>query len=108
MGVLVAVFNIASGIGIVNVYSVLIFETILQMKGSGAKLTAKQDMYFIGLSNFIGAILSYYSVSIFSRRTVFVGGHFFMGVLLFLTGYYIHIKQAELVLLSLSSYCIVF
>lgn len=35
----------------------------------------------------IGAMLSYFTVSYFSRRVLFIGGHFIMGVLMFLTGY---------------------
>jgi hypothetical protein len=52
-------------------------------------MTAKEDAYFLGLAGLIGAILSFYSVAIFSRRTLFIGGHFFMGVLLLMSAYFI-------------------
>ena len=53
-------------------------------------------------------MLSYYSIAIFSRRAIFIGGHFMMGALLMLTGYFIQQKQAELVLLTLSSHIIIY
>jgi len=92
MAIFVSVFNILSGISIVTVYAIIIFEKLLNQKGSAARLTSKQDSYFVGFASLMGAILSYYSVAIFSRRAIFIGGHFFMGVLLVMSGYYIHIK----------------
>jgi hypothetical protein len=111
MGIFVSVFNILSGISIVTVYAIIIFEKLLnngQTKGRAARLTSKQDSYFVGFASLTGAILSYYSVAIFSRRAIFIGGHFFMGVLLGMSGYYIHIDQPELVLLSFCSFVIVY
>lgn len=111
MGILVAVFNVLSGISIITVYAIIIFEKLLnngQLKGRSVRLTSKQDSYFVGFASLLGAILSYYSVAIFSRRSIFIGGHFFMGVLLIMSGYYIHINQPELVLLSFCTFVVVY
>ena len=78
------------------------------MKGKNVRLTSKQDSYFVGFASLLGAILSYYSVAIFSRRSIFIGGHFFMGVLMIMSGYYIHINQPELVLLSFCTFVVVY
>ena len=107
MCLIVSLFNNLSGIGIINIYATYIFETILK-RGAVSKLTAKQDTYFIGGATLLGAMLSYYSIAIFSRRAIFIGGHFMMGALLMLTGYFIQQKQAELVLLTLSCHIIIY
>jgi len=62
----------------------------------------------VGFASLLGAILSYYSIAIFSRRAVFIGGHFFMGVLLVMSGYYIRINQPELVLLSFCTFVVIY
>lgn len=77
-------------------------------RGAISKLSAKEDTYFIGGATFLGAILSYYSIAIFSRRTIFIGGHFFMAALCTLTGYFIRQKQVELVLLAVCSHIVVY
>lgn len=107
ISIVTAIFNNLSGIGIINIFATYIFETILK-KGAVAKLTAKQDVYFIGGATLLGSVLSYYSIAIFSRRAIFIGGHFFMAVLHFATGYWVHKKQAELVLLSMCTLIIVY
>lgn len=91
MCIAVALFNNFSGISIINIYATYIFESILK-QGVISKLSARQDTYFIGGATLLGSTLSYYSIAIFSRRAIFIGGHFYMGVLLFLTGYFISIK----------------
>lgn len=111
MAIWVSVFNILSGVSIVTVYAIIIFEKLLnggQFKGKAARLTSKQDSYFVGFASLTGAILSYYSIAIFSRRAIFIGGHFFMGVLLVMSGYYIHINQPELVLLTFCSFVVIY
>ena len=54
--------------------------------------TLKQQVYYIGGAAFVGSVLSYYSVMLFSRKALFVGGHFVMGLLFFLEVYFIQIK----------------
>lgn len=69
-------------------YSTAIFEDI-NILGSRSRFDIKTENNFIGYCACIGAILSYYSVAFFKRKTLFVGGHFIMGALLFMSGYYI-------------------
>lgn len=107
MAIVIAFFNNMSGIGVVNIYCITIFDA-LQRKGAISRLTAIEDSYYIGLSGFVGAVLSYYTVSLLSRRAVFIGGHLCMAVLLFATAYFVQIRQAELVLLTMSSFVVVF
>ena len=107
MCIAVAIFNNLAGIGIINIFATQIFDTILR-RGAHSKLSAKQDTYFIGGAAFLGSILSYIVISTFSRRTIFIGCHFFMGALLMLTGYFIRIMQVELVLLTICSHIVVY
>lgn len=111
MAILISIFNILSGISIVTVYAIIIFEKLLQPGQSNkkaARLTSKQDSYFVGFASVLGAILSYYSIAIFTRRAIFIGGHFFMGVLLIMSGYYIKINQPELVLLGFCTFVVIY
>ena len=89
LSVFLAAFNNLSGIGIISIYATSIFESILSNHKDKSRMTAKEDAYFLGLAGLIGAILSFYSVAIFSRRKLFIGGHFFMGVLLLMSAYFI-------------------
>ena len=102
-----ALFNNLTGIGIINIYSTAIFETILR-SGAPSKLTIKQDNTFIGYAGVAGAIFSFWTVQYFSRRAIFVGGHFFMAVFLFLSGYYIDTKKSEFTLINVCAFIICF
>jgi hypothetical protein len=84
----IALFNNFTGQSLICIYSTNIFEDI-NMLGSHSRFDIKTENNFIGYSACIGAILSYYSVAFFKRKTLFVGGHFIMGALLLMSGYYI-------------------
>lgn len=103
----IAVFNNMSGIGIINIFSTAIFENI-KLKGAQSALTVKQENYLIGLSGLVGAILSFWSCTLFTRRTVFIGGHALMSFLLFMVAYFIDIKYSDGVLMSLCVFIIVY
>lgn len=103
----IAVFNNMSGIGIINIFSTAIFENI-KLKGAQSALTVKQENYLIGLSGLVGAILSFWSCTYFTRRQVFIGGHAFMSILLFMVAYFIDIKYSDGVLMSLCVFIIVY
>ena len=76
--------------------------------GSRSKFDIKMENNFIGYAACVGAILSYYSVAWFKRKTLFVGGHFVMGALLLMSGYYITQLKHDLVLLCVCTYIIIF
>lgn len=107
VSIFVAFFNQWSGIGIVSVYCIAIFEDIHKL-GAPSRLNEKQESQCIGLSCLIGSILSYFTVGLFSRRAIFMGGHFFMGIFLFIIGYLIRIRQAESALLFICLFILAF
>ena len=107
MAILIAIFNNMSGIGIVSIYAISIFDNIAK-QGGASHFSALQDSYFVSLSGVIGAMLSYYTVALFSRRAIFIGGHFLMAVCLFAAAFFIQKKQADLVLLFTCSFIIIF
>lgn len=88
-------------------YSTAIFEDVTIM-GSKSRFDVKTENNFLGYAAVIGAILSYYSVSFFKRKTLFVGGHFIMGALLLMSGYYIHTLKHDLCLLCILIYIMIF
>jgi len=102
-----ALFNNLTGIGIIGIYSTAIFETISR-SGATSRLTIKQDNTYIGYAGVVGALISLWTVSYFSRRAIFVGGHFFMGIFLLLSGYFIDAKKSEFTLLNVCLFIIAF
>ena len=50
-----------SGINVVNVYALTIFENIQKQTGDTKSLTPAQNVNFIGISNLVGALLSVYT-----------------------------------------------
>ena len=103
----IALFNNFTGQSLICIYSTNIFENINNM-GSRSKFDIKMENNFIGYAACVGAILSYYSVAFFKRKTLFVGGHFIMGALLLMSGYYITQLKHDLVLLCVCTYIIIF
>jgi hypothetical protein len=65
---------------------------MMTSKGAISRYQVKQENNFIGYAAVAGALLSVFSVSTFSRRTLFIGGHFLMGILMFLCGFYVQNK----------------
>ena len=111
MAIWVAVSNILSGICLVNGFVILIFDKLNNFNQSHGKInryTSKQDSYLVGFANIIGAIASYYTIKTFSRRAIFIGGHFTMGCILIVSGYFVYMNQPELVLLSFCSFVAVY
>jgi len=45
---------------------------------------------------------------IFSRRALFVGGHFLMAMMYFIGGYFIKVKQADMTLVCIVLFIIIF
>ena len=107
ISITIAFFNQFTGIGVVNMFAVTIFYNIHKL-GALSRLSQKQETYYIGLTGIIGAILSYYSIGWFSRKAIFVGGHFFMGLFLFICGYLIDQRLEDLTLISLCLFVISF
>mmetsp|Transcript_5278 Transcript_5278/g.8168 ORF Transcript_5278/g.8168 Transcript_5278/m.8168 type:complete len:117 (+) Transcript_5278:1022-1372(+) len=107
MCIFISLFNILAGNGIINMYSTAIFDGAARM-GSKSPFSAKESNQFIGLSGLLGAIISYSSVTVFSRRTIFIGGHFLMSILLFTTGLFIEERRGSEILIAICSYLVVY
>lgn len=81
--VFIAVANQMSGINILNIYAETIFEDVADAGGAAA-FSPKACTYFIGVSGFVGAFLSNFTVKYLTRRQVFIVGHTCMGFCLLL------------------------
>jgi len=88
-------------------YSTSIFET---MTGHGAysRYIVKQENNFIGYSAVLGSVISYFTVAMFTRRALFVGGHFIMCILMFMCGFYIDQKRHDSALLCICLFILIF
>ena len=96
--IFVSVGNQMAGINILTVYATSIFDDCA--KGGGpASFSPKACTYFTGMSGFLGAFLSNFSVKRFSRKQIFIGGHVSIGVNLLLVAICIINNQGNLVLL---------
>jgi hypothetical protein len=102
-----AIFSNLSGQSVICIYSTAIFE-IMTSKGAVSRYMIKQENNFIGYAAVMGALLSYFTVSYFSRRALFIGGHFCLCVLLFMTGNYVENKHHDHALACILVYIIVF
>jgi len=77
-------------------------------KGAVSRYQVKQENNFIGYVAVAGAFLSYFSCSLLSRRMLFVGGHFIMCVLMFMTGNYVEGKHHDHALICILVFILVF
>lgn len=105
--ILLAVANQMTGINITNIYAATIFKNIVD-SGGYMFISVPTAGIFVGLSGFLGALNSNFTVYFLSRRAVFIGGHFFMLIFLFLTGIFIHFKNGNMSLLCICLYIVSF
>ena len=106
MGMWLAICNQMSGINVVNVYAPTIFDQIKKDNPGSGGFTTEQDTYFIGAAGFLGAVLSNFTVALFSRRKLFIGGHMLMGVFLSLIAIGVNIGQPTLILSCIVAFII--
>ena len=107
MSILLAFFNSTGGIASMLMFSQLIFTNIHKIAHI-SRYTLMQEINYTSLTSIIGAVLSYYSISYFSRKFVFGGGHLIMSILLFLSGYMIMAKQEDVVLIMICVFMVIF
>jgi len=88
ISIAISIFNNLSGQSVICIYSTAIFE-MMTSKGAISRYQVKQENSFIGYAAVVGAFISYFTVSYFTRRVLFIGGHFLMAILMFLTGFYV-------------------
>jgi len=73
-----------TGIDALNMYSNVIIDQMNAPRikeGKSVYITAELGSVFVGASQFVGAILAYFTVYNFGRVTLLVWGHFAMGLL---------------------------
>ena len=63
------------------------------LKDIGGPITPRKGTYIIGVINFLSSCCSLYAAKAFSRRFLFIGGHFLMGLSHIAIGYFIMIDK---------------
>lgn len=79
----------------VLLYSNTILEDI------GGPITPRVGTYIIGVINFISSICSLYSAKAFSRRFLFISGHFTMGLSHLAIGFFILIGEGAYAIIAI-------
>lgn len=79
----------------VLLYSNTILEEI------GGPITPRTGTYIIGVINFISSCCSLYAAKAFSRRFLFIGGHFTMGLSHLAIGFFIMIDRGEYAIIAI-------
>ena len=100
----IAVYNMMSGVNIINGYSTQIFDKI----GEDGTFSTSQKNYFVGCSGFLGAFFSNFTVAFLTRRTILIGGHTLMGIFLLLIAIFIVQKNPDATIYSMSAFIISF
>jgi len=98
----IAAYNMMSGIHIISANSTKIFDKI----GEEGTYTTSQKNYFVGISGFLGAFLSNFTVAFLTRRTLLIGGHILMCVFLLMTAIFIVQKNPDATIYSMSAFII--
>ena len=93
----ISISNNLSGIGIVCLYSTTIFGNMTK-NGALATFNIQQENNFVGMACTAGAFVSFTVISSFSRRAIFIGGHFSCAALNFIIAYFAMHKQHDMVL----------
>lgn len=106
IGMFVGFANSMAGVNAIYIYAKVIYDDI-DSKSDSLSLTPTQCTYVIGVIGFIGALLSHYTIKAFSRRTLFIGFHFMIGVCLVCVSIFVEAKQGDIVLVFMSA-CIIF
>ena len=104
---MIAFFNNMGGVSIIGIFATTIFDNV--HKGQLLiSLSLKTELFYIGLSGFIGAVLGLWTVKYLTRRAIFIGGHLIMAVQLFFVGHFIDTKQPELALMNMCAFLVVY
>ena len=75
-------------------------NTIIEGMPDGS-ITPREGTYLIGVFNFISSAVSLYSARAFTRRFLFIGGHFGMGLCHLAIGLFILIDKPTIALISI-------
>ena len=75
-------------------------NTIIESMPDGS-ITPREGTYLIGIFNFFSACVALYSGRNFTRRFLFIGGHFSMGLSHLAVGLFILLEMSTLALISI-------
>jgi len=78
------------------------------MSKEGSALTPRQGTYLIGVVNFLSSATSIFSAKHFTRRSLFIWGHFLMGLSHIAVGVFAYLDQPTAVLMSMLSFIFFF
>jgi len=84
----IAIFNAMAGVNILNIYAYTIFNKIVE-DGNDMKLSPTQCTYFIGISGFVGSLLSNFIIGLIKMRPIMIGGEILICIFLFLVAIFI-------------------
>ena len=87
---------------------ILLYSNTIIAQMPGGFLTPREGTYVIGVWNFIASACSLYSAKHYSRRFLFVGGHFGMGIAHILVGVSILLVWSNLALAFMLVFMFIF
>lgn len=87
---------------------ILLYSNTIIAEMPGGFLSPREGTYVIGVWNFISSACSLYSAKHFSRRFLFIGGHFGMGMAHIAVGICILLVWANLALVSMLIFMFIF
>lgn len=96
MALIIMALHELTAINAILLYS----NTIIANMPSG-NIGAREGTYLIGIFNFIASCVSLYSARAFTRRALFIGGHFTMGLCHLGIGLFILIEKPTIALICI-------
>ena len=82
---------------------VLLYSNTI-LKDIDGPITPRKGTYIIGVINFLSACCALYSAKTFTRRFLFIAGHFAMGLSHLAIGFFILIGKGEYAIISILVY----
>ena len=81
--------------------AILLYSNTIIEDMPGGSLTPREGTYLIGIFNFISSCVSLYSARAFTRRFLFIGGHFTMGLCHLAIGLFILLEMSTMALVAI-------
>lgn len=81
--------------------AILLYSNIIIEGMPEGSITPREGTYLIGVFNFISSAVSLYSARAFTRRFLFIGGHFSMGLCHLGIGLFILINKPTIALICI-------
>lgn len=81
--------------------AILLYSNTIIANMPSGNIGAREGTYLIGIFNFIASCVSLYSARAFTRRALFIGGHFTMGLCHLGIGLFILIEKPTIALICI-------